>query len=100
MCKDPAGAVRVPVDLPIAGELVILRPVFDETAHILRRIAKEQPDLVGEAAVGVQAADEAADKVSGVICSHVISGPTDDAVKMAERISVGRDRVGHIPMNA
>ena len=48
----------------------------------------------------VAAAVEAANSVSGVICSHVISGPTDDAVKMAQRISVGRDRVGHIPMNA
>ena len=49
---------------------------------------------------GVEAAVKAANTVSGVICDHVISGPTDDTLKMAERISVGRDRVGHIPMNA
>lgn len=48
----------------------------------------------------VAAAAEAADTVSGVICTHVLSGPTDDAQKMAERKSTGRDVVGHIPMNA
>ena len=48
----------------------------------------------------VDAAVRAANTVSGVICNHIISGPTDDTQKMAERVSVGRDRVGHIPMNA
>ena len=48
----------------------------------------------------VDAAVLAANTVSGVICSHVISGPTDDTQTMAERVSVGKDIVGHIKMNA
>jgi microcompartment protein CcmL/EutN len=48
----------------------------------------------------VDAAARAAESVSGLINKHVIPSPTDDAQKMAERVSVGRDRVGHIPMNA
>ena len=48
----------------------------------------------------VDAAVLAANTVSGVICSHVISGPTDDTQTMAERISVGKDIVGQIKMNA
>jgi microcompartment protein CcmL/EutN len=48
----------------------------------------------------VDAAVDAANSVSGVICSHVISGPTDDAQTMAQRSSVGRDIVGQIKNNA
>lgn len=47
----------------------------------------------------VDAAAEVAERISGLINKHVISGPTDDSLKMAQRISVGRDVVGHIPMN-
>ena len=31
---------------------------------------------------------------------HIIARPTDDSQKMANRTSVGRDKVGHIPNNA
>ena len=48
----------------------------------------------------LDAAVDAANSVSGVICSHVISGPTDDAQTMAQRSSVGRDIVGQIKNNA
>lgn len=50
------------------------------------------------AAVEVAAAE--ADRVTHLIQKHIIARPTDDTQKMAERVSVGRDRVGHIPNNA
>ena len=48
----------------------------------------------------IMAAAEAAEKVSGLINKHIIARPTDDSQKMANRTSVGRDKVGHIPNNA
>ena len=47
----------------------------------------------------VEAGKAAAESVSGVIQTHIIARPTDDSQKMAERTSVGRDKVGHIPNN-
>ena len=41
-----------------------------------------------------------AESVSGLINTHIIARPTGDAMKMAKRISVGRDKVGHIKNNA
>lgn len=48
----------------------------------------------------VEAGAKKAEEISGVINTHVISRPTDDAVKMSKRVSIGRDRVGHIKNNA
>ena len=72
----------------------------DPTVDVPLIMAIKVQGEVSAVKAAVDAAVKAANTVSGVICSHVISGPTDDAVKMAQRISVGRDRVGHIPMNA
>lgn len=47
----------------------------------------------------VEAGREAGESVAGVIQTHIIAAPTDDAQKMAMRTSVGRDKVGHIPNN-
>ena len=41
-----------------------------------------------------------AESISGLINKHIIARPTDDSQKMANRTSVGRDKVGHIPNNA
>lgn len=48
----------------------------------------------------VEAGASAAERVSGLIQTHIIPRPTEDTQKMALRCSVGRDRVGHIPNNA
>lgn len=48
----------------------------------------------------VEAAAEAAESCTGLIQKHIIARPTDDSQKMAERTSVGRDRIGHIKNNA
>lgn len=48
----------------------------------------------------VEAGRDAANTVSGVIQTHIIARPTEDAEKMAKRCSVGRDKVGHIKNNA
>ncbi len=48
---------------------------------------------------GVAAGAKRAEEVSGLIQTHIIARPTEDAEKMALRCSVGRDKVGHIPNN-
>ncbi|MCH5186404.1 MAG: BMC domain-containing protein [Oscillospiraceae bacterium] len=48
----------------------------------------------------VEAGAKRANEISGLIQSHIIARPTEDAEKMARRCSVGRDRVGHIKNNA
>ncbi len=48
----------------------------------------------------VEAAAAAAESCTGLIQKHIIARPTDDSQKMAERTSVGRDRIGHIKNNA
>ena len=44
----------------------------------------------------VEEGSRVAESISGLIGSHVIAGPTDCAEKMANRSSVGRDRVGQV----
>ncbi len=48
----------------------------------------------------VEAAAAAAESCTGLIQKHIIARPTEDSLKMAERSSVGRDRLGHIKNNA
>ena len=76
------------------------KPANADSVEVPLIMAVKMQGDVSAVKAGVEAAVKAANTVSGVICDHVISGPTDDPLKMAERISVGRDRVGHIPMNA
>lgn len=76
------------------------KPANADSVEVPLKMAVKMQGDVSAVKAGVEAAVKAANTVSGVICDHVISGPTDDTLKMAERISVGRDRVGHIPMNA
>ena len=76
------------------------KPANADSVEVPLIMAVKMQGEVSAVKAAVDAAVRAANTVSGVICNHVISGPTDDAQKMAERTSVGRDRVGHIPMNA
>jgi microcompartment protein CcmL/EutN len=48
----------------------------------------------------VEAGAAEAQRISGLIQTHIIPRPTEDTQKMALRCSVGRDKVGHIPNNA
>lgn len=59
---------------------------------------KVQGDVAAVKAA-VEAGAKKAAEIAGVINTHIIPRPTDDAVKMSKRISVGRDKVGHIPNN-
>ena len=49
LVEQGARAFLVSVDLPVTGEFVISGLVFNKAAHVLRRIAEEQADLVREA---------------------------------------------------
>lgn len=75
------------------------KPANAESVDVPLIMAVKMQGDVSAVRAAVEAAVNAANTVSGVICSHVISGPTDDTQLMAERTSVGRDIVGHIPMN-
>lgn len=76
------------------------KPANADTVDVPLIMAIKVQGEVSAVRAAVDAAVDAANAVSGVICSHIISGPTDDAQKMAERTSVGRDIVGQIKMNA
>ncbi len=73
-------------------------PKPDEVAVPLISVVKVQGEVAAVRAA-VDAAAAKAEQVSGLINSHVIPSPTDDTVKLAKRVSVGRDKVGHIPNN-
>lgn len=60
---------------------------------------KVQGDVAAVTAA-VEAGAKKAEQISGLIQSHIIARPTEDAEKMARRCSVGRDKVGHIKNNA
>ncbi len=72
----------------------------DPTVEVPVIMAIKVEGEVSAVKAAVDAAVMAAESVSGVICSHVLTGPTDDAVKMAQRTSVGRDIVGQIKNGA
>ncbi len=72
----------------------------DPTVDVPVIMAIKVEGEVSAVKAAVDAAVDAAESVSGVICSHVLTGPTDDAVKMAQRTSVGRDIVGQIKNGA
>ena len=76
------------------------KPANAETVEVPLIMAVKVQGEVSAVEAAVDAAARAAEGVSGLINKHVIARPTDDAEKMANRISVGRDKVGHIPNNA
>lgn len=76
------------------------KPANAESVEVPLIMAVKIQGSVSAVQAGVEAAARAAESVSGLINKHVIARPTDDAQKMAKRVSVGRDKVGHIPNNA
>ena len=76
------------------------KPANAESVEVPLIMAVKVQGEVSAVEAAVEAAAKAAESVSGLINKHVIARPTDDAVKMANRISVGRDKVGQIPNNA
>lgn len=75
------------------------KPANAESAEVPLIMAVKIQGSVSAVEAAVDAAAEAAERVSGLICKYVIPRPTDDAMKMARRVSVGKHKVGHIPMN-
>ena len=76
------------------------KPANAETVEVPLIMAVKVQGEVSAVEAAVDAAARAAESVSGLINKHVIARPTDDATKMANRISVGRDKVGHIKNNS
>ncbi len=75
------------------------KPANAETAEVPLIMAIKMQGSVSAVEAAVDAAAKAAESVSGLICKYVIPSPTDDAMKMAKRVSVGKHKVGHIPNN-
>ena len=75
------SAIKLPVEVPLI-------------------MAVKMTGSVSAVKAGVEAGARAAESVSGVINTHVIARPTDDAMKMSKRTSTGKDIVGKIKNNA
>lgn len=76
------------------------KPANAETAEVPLIMAVKIQGSVSAVRAAVDEGSKAAQSISGLIGAHVIARPTDDAQKMSERSSVGRDRLGHIKNNA
>lgn len=76
------------------------KPLNAESVEVPLIMAVKMQGSVSAVESGVEAAATEAEKLSGLITKHVIPSPTDDAMLMAQRVSVGRDRIGHIKNNA
>ena len=61
------GPLLVAIDLPQSGTLEAAGLVLDEAPYILRGIAEEQPDLVGEFVIFPQTADETGHALPGAV---------------------------------
>ena len=76
------------------------KPANAEKEEVPLITAVKMQGEVAAVTAAVEAAADEANRVTKLIQKHIIARPTDDSQKMAERVSVGRDRVGHIPNNA
>lgn len=76
------------------------KPANAEKEEVPLIMAVKIQGSVSAVTAAVEAASRAAEQGSGLICNHIIARPTDDSQKMANRTSVGRDKVGHIKNNA
>lgn len=76
------------------------KPANADSVEVPLIMAVKMTGSVSAVKAAVEAGAKAAEGVSGVINTHIIARPTEDSMKMAKRISVGRDRVGHIKNNA
>lgn len=76
------------------------KPANAESVEVPLIMAVKMTGSVSAVKAGVEAGARAAESVSGVINTHVIARPTDDAMKMSKRTSTGKDIVGKIKNNA
>ena len=75
------------------------KPANAESVDVPLIMAVKIQGSVSAVEAGVEAAARAAESVSGLINTYIIPRPNEFSQKMAERVSVGRDKVGHIPNN-
>lgn len=76
------------------------KPANAETVEVPLIMAVKIAGSVSAVKAAVEAGAAAAERVCGVINTHVIARPTDDSMKMSLRTSTGRDVVGHIKNNS
>ena len=76
------------------------KPANAETAEVPLIMAVKIQGSVSAVRAAVEEGSRVAESISGLIGSHVIPRPTDCSQKMAERSSVGRDKLGQIKNNA
>ena len=74
------------------------KPANADSVEVPLIMAVKVQGSVSAVTAAVDAAARTAESISGL--KHIIARPTDDSQKMANRTSVGRDKVGHIPNNA
>ncbi len=75
------------------------KPANAETVEVPLIMCVKVQGSVSAVEAAVEAGKAAAESCTGLIQSHIIARPTEDAEKMARRCSVGRDRLGHIKNN-
>ena len=76
------------------------KPANADSVEVPLIMAVKVQGSVSAVTAAVDAAARTAESISGLINKHIIARLTDDSQKMANRTSVGRDKVGHIPNNA
>ena len=76
------------------------KPANADSVEVPLIMAVKVQGSVSAVTAAVDAAARTAESICGLINKHIIARPTDDSQKMANRTSVGRDMVGHIPNNA
>ena len=76
------------------------KPANAETVEVPLIMCVKVQGSVSAVQAAVAAGSKAAEACTGLITTHVIARPTEDAEKMALRSSVGQERVGHIKNNA
>ena len=76
------------------------KPANADSVEVPLIMAVKVQGSVSAVTAAVDAAARTAESISRLINKHIIARPTNDSQKMANRTSVGRDKVGHIPNNA
>ena len=94
-----AGAAAKAADVKVIA-IDSNKPANADSVEVPLIMAVKVQGSVSAVTAAVDAAARTAESISGLINKHIIARPTDDSQKMANRTSVGRDKVGHIPNNA
>ena len=69
------------------------KPANADSVEVPLIMAVKVQGSVSAVTAAVDAAARTAESISGLINKHIIARPTDDSQKMANRTSVGRDKV-------